>query len=286
MDTIPIEEQINSDNFFKFVDYFYSPREDYEHALQVLQKYPNMKMFSPNNPPDKKNGIIFVGMCCLVEQCLELMPEDGSYIVIQRDNERTFIEDYYRKKKASAKHIYTIECGVHHPDVTALPHGVASIEGPNPRVEQVRIEKIAGTLDHMRTGAKPIFCRLNTNKITHARTAAIESLRNNQLVDVVTEQLDQIEFYRQIASHKYCLSLQSGGKDTTRTWEALCLGTIPIISDCPELRHFEDMPIVFYPGDRNITQEWMDSLDLTGRSNKRATMSYWKNEMIERLCQY
>ena len=33
--TLGIEEQINSDNFFKFCDYMYTPRQDYEYVLQV-----------------------------------------------------------------------------------------------------------------------------------------------------------------------------------------------------------------------------------------------------------
>lgn len=271
---IHIDEQINSDNFFKFVDYLYSPSPTYLYALQVLEKYPHMKMFCPGQPLDRKEGIIFVGMCTQVELCFDLMPEDGSYVVIQRDNERPFIESYYARKKKSVKHVYTIECQVNYPDVTALPHGVASIEGPNLSVEQVREEFVP-------PASRPIFCRLNTNKITHARSAAVAALKDNPLVDVIEEQLEPIEFFRQIKAHKYTMSLQSGGKDTTRTWETLALGRVPIISNCIELAPFSDMPVLYYPGEAGINEDWVQKIDLSRKSLTRATMSYWRNEILK-----
>jgi hypothetical protein len=83
-------------------------------------------------------------------------------------------------------------------------------------------------------------------------------------------------------AHKFCLSLQSGGKDTTRTWECLCLGVIPIISDCVELRWFEDMPVAYYP-EGGITQAWLDITlnDIKYKSNKRAHMSYWRDLILD-----
>lgn len=274
METIGIDDQINSDAFFKFCDYFYSPNNYYPYALEVLQKYPNMKLFSPENPMQNKSAIIFVGMCCQVEECFKIMPDEGNYIVIQRDNERPFIESYYAMKRPSVKRVYTIECQVVKSDVIALPHGVASIEGPNYNLEQVRNESFV--VD------KSIFCRLNTNPNTHVRTAVVSALRNNPLVSVVEHQLDQIEFYRHVKAHRFTMALQSGGKDTTRVWEALCLGTIPIISRCIEMSYFEDMPVAYYP-EAGITQQWIDSFDENWRNTKslkRATMSYWRNDIM------
>lgn len=269
-----IDEQINSDNFFKISDYIWSSRNDYDYVLQVMSRYPHLKLFSPETPMDSNCGIIYCGMCLLIEDCLREIPEDGNYIVIQRDNERPFTYEYYSLKKKSVKHIYTIECQVNESDVTALPFGVASIGGDNSTLEQVRNEQI----DKVET---PVFCRLNTNPFTPQRSKVVNQVSDNPLVDVVTEQLGSDEFYRNIKGHKFNFSLQSGGKDTTRTWETLFLGTIPIISDCVELRHFEDMPVVYYP-EQGITKEWLDAQDVSGKSLERAKMSYWRKEILMR----
>jgi hypothetical protein len=270
---IPIEEQINSDKFFEFCDYFYSPTADYAYALQVLAKYPNMKMFSPWHPMEKKTAIIFVGMCTQVEKCFEIMPEEGNYIVIQRDNDRQYIEAYHRVRKPSVKHVYTIELTVSHPEMlTAIPFGVASIEGPNYTVEQVRNEEVAA--------ARQIFCRVNINPQTPFRKEIVDSLRENPMATVMESQISPLDFMRQIKAHKFCISLGGMGNDTTRTWECLCLGTTPILWDTFAMRQFEDMPVAYYPGHGKITQEWMDAVEYNnnfGKSLRRARMSYWRN---------
>lgn len=273
--TLGIEEQINSDNFFKIADYIWTPRNDYDYVLSVMERYPHLKMFSPEKPLDSSIGIIYVGMCVLIEDCLRVMPDEGNYIIIHRDNERAFTKEFYKLKKQSVKHIYTIECQVNEPDVTALPFGTASIGGDSPTLEQIRNELIEKDND------VPVFCRLNTNPFTTQRSAVVNEVVNNPLVKVILEQLDSYEFFKEIKSHKFNLSLQSGGKDTTRTWETLFLGTIPIISDCIELRHFEDLPVVYYPHG-SITKEWLDAQDVSGKSLERAKMSYWRNEILNR----
>ncbi len=219
MQTISIDQQINSDNFLAFCDYFYSPTPDYAYALQMLAKYPHLKIFTPWHPLDQKVGIIYVGMCTQVEKCFEIMPEDGNYIVIQRDNDRQYIEVYHRVRKPSVKHVYTIENTVNHPEmITAIPFGVASIEGPNHTVEQVRNEKVEPS-------DRKIFCRININPHTPFRKEIVESLRDNPIATVFESQISPLDFMRQIKAHKFCISLGGMGNDTTRTWECLCLGT-------------------------------------------------------------
>lgn len=266
-----IDTQINSDAFFPFCDYFYTPRDDYDYARITVEKYPNMKLFSPTSPIGEA-GIIFVGMAVLVEEMFAILPQEGRYVVVIRDTERPFTKAYYEMMPKSVAKVFTIECHVDAPNVVAMPFGIASINGPNHLLEKIRLEPIKKRTD------KRVFCRMNTNSSTYERNQAHVTLWNNPLVTMIEEQIDQEEFYRQIKAHEFCLSLQGGGKDTTRTWESIYLGTIPIVSDCKELRFFEDMPLAYYPG--AITSEWLDSIDVSKKSTKRTKMSYWKNQIL------
>lgn len=78
------------------------------------------------------------------------------------------------------------------------------------------------------------------------------------------------------------MSLQGQGKDCARTYSAITLGSIPIVTDCIEMRHFEDMPMVYYNGD--ITNEWLDSMaeSVKGKSTERMKMSYWANHIANK----
>lgn len=272
-ENLGMDEQINAAKFFRFCDYIWTANPNYDYVLSIIQRFPHLKMFSPSHPL-KENGIIYCGMCQLVEDCLRAMPETGKYIVIQRDNERPFTRAYNELKKSSVKHVYTIECQVISDNVTAMPFGTGSINDDNDILEQVRNEEI-------HWGCVPVFCRMNTNPYTFQRTEVIYKIIGNTSVDVVLEQLEPLEFFRQVKAHKLNLSIQSGGKDTTRTWETLFLGRIPIITDCVELRFFQDMPVVYYP-ENGITSEWLNSIDVGGKSLKRARMSYWRDEILSR----
>lgn len=267
-------EQINSPSFFPFVDYLWSPREDYDYALSVIEQFPNIKLFTPNSPPET-DGVIFMGMNTLQEDALASIPTSGRYIVISRDNDRPFTEDYYKLKKSSIQHIYTVNCSIKKPDVTAIPVGHATISGFSDILEGV-MKSPVGMATH------EVFCRLNLNASTDARSKAINDLRENSHVYTITEQLSPIEFFIHVKRHSFNMALESGGKDTLRTWESLYLGTVPIVSDCIEMRHFEDMSIAFYPG--YITVEWLKETydQMLTKNNRRSTMSYWREEIIER----
>lgn len=266
-----MNEQINSPAFFPFVDYLWSPREDYDYALSVIEQFPHIKLFTPNNPPDK-DGVIFFGMNTLQEDALASIPASGRYIIISRDNDRPFTEDHYKLKKSSIQHIFTVNCSIKKGDVTALPVGHATISGFSDILEGVMKSPVG-------MAQKQVFCRLNVNGSTSARERAIRDLENNGHVYTISEQISPIEFFIHVKRHQFNLALESGGKDTLRTWESLYLGTVPIVSDCIEMRHFEDMTIAYYPG--YINDEWLATTyeQMLTKNNDRSRMSYWRKQI-------
>ena len=71
--------------------------------------------------------------------------------------------------------------------------------------------------------------------------------------------------------------------------DLLGIGSIPIVTDCPEMRHFEDMPLVYCPKDFNeITNEWLDKAkeSVKDKSTERLRMSYWENHLNEMKSKY
>ena len=85
------------------------------------------------------------------------------------------------------------------------------------------------------------------------------------------------------------MALAGCGADASRQWTSIILGSIPIVTDCPEMRHFEDMPLVYCPADFNqITNEWLDASKqgIGYKSTARLRMSYWENHLNEMKKQY
>lgn len=236
----------------------------------------NIPLVNHTNLPD--SGVIFVGMCHLLEDVFSRMPDKGNYIIVHRTNDRPFTELMYRRKPRSVKHIYTVDCQVNYPDVTAIPFGLASING-----EDNLIKQIASTEYFIQPPKTKLFVCFNTNKDTPHRIEAIRVLKDKAFAFVYEleyphKQMAGDEFYRNVKAHPFTMALAGCSADASRQWAAITLGSIPIVTDCIEMRHFEDMPMIFCPKDMNdITEVWLDSqakaIETKGTISMR--MSYW-----------
>jgi hypothetical protein len=81
-----------------------------------------------------------------------------------------------------------------------------------------------------------------------------------------------LEFYKLIAQHKFVLSPRGRGLDCYRTYEALYLGTFPIVKTSPLDHLFKDLPVL-------IVDDWSDiNLNLLERTYKDFTSPERQNQ--------
>lgn len=282
-------DQIHAPAFQKICTHIWSDdvsREQksgvWDYYVSVSKEF-NKPLVDHTNIPD--SGVIFVGMCHLLEEVFKSMPKTGSYIIVHRTNDRPFTQQMYDLKPPSVKHIYTVDCRVKAPDVSAIPFGNASINGEDNLVKQIAKEKKS-------KADKLLFCCYNTNPDTPHRNASIPILKGKDFAFVYEleyphKQMAADDFYRNVKSHKYTMALAGCGADASRQWAAIQLGSIPIVTDCVEMRHFEDMPMIYCPGDINdITTEWLNKQELSNKSTERMRMSYWEKHLNEKRKEY
>lgn len=281
-----VDDQINSPAFQKLCTHIWSSQRNDIYIDSVLREHnPNLKVVYRSEKPNEKKGVIFVGINQLIEDFFDQITREVDWIVIHRTNDRSFTEEMYKKKPANVKHIYSVDCAVKYTDVTAIPLGLASIMGFDSILKEVSKEQIP----EART---KVFVRYNVNNsgYTEERKASIPILQSKDFCKVITEQIPGDEFYRQIKAHKFTMSLKGHGKDACRTWSAVILGSIPIVTDCIEMRHFEDMPIVYCP-DRIrdfLTLDWLrhEEKRVKGKSTERLRMSYWAKHLENKRLEY
>lgn len=267
------EDQIHAPAFQKLCDFIWAPNPDDGYIQSVIKEH-NPNLFPVNAALIPSKGVIFIGMAQLIETVFDQLPREGNLIIVHRTNDRSFTQAMYAKKPASVKHIYTVDCAVNEKDVSAIPIGIATINGEDELLKQIVKEEVQPAMTKL-------FCRYNVNPATVERLASLPILKKKPFAKVVEEQIPEDEFYRQIKAHKFTMSLRGCGPDACRTWDAICLGSIPIISECVEMRHFSDLPVIYCPTDMNsITDEWLDSQNVSG-STERMRMSYWENHLRE-----
>lgn len=249
---------------------------------QAISEEFNKPLVNYTNLPE--NAIIFVGMCHLLEDIFNGLPRNGNYIFIHRTNDRPYTERMNDCKPASVKYVYTVDCRGKFSNVFAIPFGNASING-----EDNIVKKVA-TTQYFEKLPKPhkLFVCFNTNPDTPHRIEAIKVLKDKPFAFVYEleyphKQMDVETFYKNLKHHKFTMALAGCGADASRQWAAIQLGSIPIVTDCPEMRHFEDLPLIFCPKDMNeITEEWLNLQDVSGKSTERMRASYWINHINEK----
>ena len=62
----------------------------------------------------------------------------------------------------------------------------------------------------------------------------------------------------ELSSHKFVLCPNGNGIDCFRTWEALTLGTIPIVERSYVSESFSDLPILIVDNMYGITKDFLD----------------------------
>lgn len=284
------EDQINNDAFMQCCTHIWSDDVSrsqksgvWDYYVEVSNKF-GIPLVDHTNVP--QSGVIFVGMCHLIESVFQSLPRNGNYIIIHRTNDRQYLPEFDAVKPPSVKHVYTVDCKGTFSNVSAIPFGNASINGEDPFVKQVAVEP-------KRPTAKRVFVCYNTNKDTPHRNASIPAMKAKPFTFVYEleyphKQMPVMEFMRNTHDHEFTMALAGCGADASRQWSAIQLGSIPIVTDCEQMRHFADMPIVFCPDFDLITEEWLNqqAKAVKGKDTIRARASYWQNHIQQKRQEY
>jgi len=111
------------------------------------------------------------------------------------------------------------------------------------------------------------------------RESAFQQIPNN-LLSIHQDFIKRTDNWKNITKHAFVLSPFGMGMDCHRTWEALCLGAIPIVKAPNFQKLFEDLPVLIVNEWTEITQELLDKtlIDFKNKnfSYEKLTLEYWK----------
>jgi len=152
-------------------------------------------------------------------------------------------------------------------------------EGFKPRFQE-------GVLISLRQQMKPFYDRnpliyvnfTTSNDRFGQRKSAFDKIPNN-LLSINQNFTKRTENWRNITQYTFVLSPFGIGMDCHRTWEALCLGSIPILKAPNFQRMFEDLPVLIVNDWSEITRELLDKTieEFKTREFKyeKLTLQYW-----------
>ena len=86
-----------------------------------------------------------------------------------------------------------------------------------------------------------------------------------------------------MTEYTFVLSPFGVGQDCHRTWEALCLGCIPILKAPNFKKMFENLPVLIVNEWSDITQELLDKTIQEFQSHEfnyeKLTLQYWTSQI-------
>ena len=127
---------------------------------------------------------------------------------------------------------------------------------------------------------------LSKDRFNHRKTA-IKQIHNN-LLHIELDFMKRTDYWINMSKYAFVLSPCGDGLDCNRTWEALCLGSIPIIRlNGAFIKLFEDLPVLIVSKWRDITNELLEKTMKEFQSRvfnmEKLKLSYWQELIYENI---
>ena len=91
--------------------------------------------------------------------------------------------------------------------------------------------------------------------------------------------------WEHMSQYAFVISPQGNGLDCHRTWEALCIGSIPIVKTCGLDSLFDDLPVWIVGDWSEVTKENMIKKIEEFRNKtfkyEKLTLAYWRNILAQ-----
>jgi hypothetical protein len=146
------------------------------------------------------------------------------------------------------------------------------------------------TLVNIKENSKPFYDRntkiyVNFSKNSDRfgdRNLALEKI-SKELLEINDKFIPRTYTWKYITKFAFVLSPFGTGMDCHRTWETLCLGSIPIVRAPHFKKLFEDLPVLIVENWEDVTQELLDKTiaDFSKKTFNydKLKLSYWINRI-------
>lgn len=166
-------------------------------------------------------------------------------------------------------HWYAQNLIVEHPKATPIPIGAA-----NPRWAHGNVSN----LFHAAQSApaweeRPTKLYYNARHTNAQRSTYEGVFVNTSWVQHVSKRKTYAEYLQDMAQSKFVIAPPGNGIDTHRAWEAIYLGTIPVVLSGPLDSLFEGLPVLVVDAYSDVTEALLDKYGL--RIHQKCTAKAW-----------
>jgi len=209
---------------------------------------------------------------------VELLEEFYNKIVLFLKKKFILITHYSDKYAGNFKKIidhpmlikwYGINMKIISDKTSAIPIGLESVHFGRTNFDVIKIHE---------NNIKDKLLYLNFSLKTHRNR---KNIMNNLLKKGFkqNEKKKWCDYIEDLSKHKFCISPRGNGVDCHRHWECLYLGVIPIIEKSPEMKDFEDLPILYVDNYNEINVDYLNQIYEEFQKKKfnmtKLNLKYW-----------
>lgn len=257
--------------------------------------------FSNIKPADVQRGdIVFVKNNFLKDFFAKTHKKiQHPYILVNHNDDTTIDESYIQLIDDKIIHWFGLNIDVEHPKMTPLPIGLENISYRRNGLLKYFLKSettLGSNKDSNQHSGKVLKSRINkilvafhTNKVHPERLEAFTVAKDHPLTEVCPITQNHAEYIEKVGTYNFILSPRGAGVDCHRTWEALYLGTTPIVRTSANTKFFKSIGIPMV-----LVDQWSDlqTLDiskaleslneLNSQQKPTSDSEAWINGQIER----
>ena len=196
-------------------------------------------------------------------------------------------------ERCRPKHKYSIKCwSFTNATFPSIPSNIKKWYLANSMIDEAEgipfgiVPETEEQTDSAYTQDKPECLYVNFQLCNSDRKALIDYFNAAQLnwVTVRNTPLPFDEYLKEMAKHKFVLCPDGNGPDCYRTWEALYVGSIPILTKSKATSYFKDLPVLLLEADDiSITHDFLrdkySEIISKEWNMEKITKSYWKKRI-------
>jgi mannosyltransferase OCH1-like enzyme len=191
-------------------------------------------------------------------------------------------------------HWYSQNCVLNHPKISRIPIGLdyhTMSEKDSDWGEKISSDVQENILNNVKECAKPFWereikCYANFHFSTNTKYGSdrIDAMNyiNKELVFYENTKVNRKQTWENQSKYAFVISPHGNGLDCHRTWEALCLGCIPIVKKSGISEDlFYDLPVLIIDHWKDVTinllNNTIDEFKNTYFNYEKLTLKYWNN---------
>ncbi len=245
------------------------------------------KHIEPERVQEKE--VVFVESHLLVKFFKEVHPRiTHPYVLITHNGDLNITEEHAQYVDGKIIHWFAQNLLVEHPKISPLPIGLENAHYAN--AGMIRLYQEHSTdicelsedrIDQVRETRKSrILYTFNATTNPKERNEALKALKICDVADKLNRGvfISQPAYLRVLRSYTFVASPPGNGEDCHRTWEALYIGTVPIVKDSVMSRKFVEMGVPLF-----IIKDWSELQNLSKYELIAKYDVLWQHARIETL---